>query len=464
MRKVVFLFCLFIATNLIAQNKQLLYNFTDIPQSLMTNPGADVKYKWYAGIPFLSGISMNVGSSGFSAYDLFANDGVDFTIKLRNVLSKTTPNDVLSWNQQMELLSGGFKIGNNYENKGYLSFGLYQEFDFLSYVPQDIAILAIEGNKNYIGKRFDLSHLNAKAELLSVFHIGFNKKIQDNLIVGARAKIYSSIFNASSINNAGYIYTNTSNDAYYEQIIYSNLQLNTSGIAHYNDANDNSTIGNDLKKGMLLGGNLGLGLDLGLTYYPQSNVQIAASVIDLGYINHTQDVESYSYKGFYNFKGLVPHFNNENAAQANYQDFKDAIVLDTLQAKYTSWRPTKFNASAQYSFEEERVVDGACNCEGTDPSIFYKSAVGAQLFVMTTPKSPLFAFTTYYKRNFSKNVQIKATYTLDSFSYSNVGLGMSTKVGPVNFYVLADNLLSYTDLAKANSLSFQLGFNIVFKE
>ena len=463
MRKVVFLFCLFVVTNLTAQNKQLLYNFTDIPQSLMTNPGADVKYKWYVGVPFLSGISMNVGSSGFSAYDLFANDGVDFNTKLRSVLSKTTHNDVLSLNQQLELFSGGFRIGTE-DNRSYLSFGLYQEFDFLSYVPQDIATLAIDGNKNYMGKRFNLADLSAKADLLSVFHIGIHKKIQDNLIVGARAKIYSSIFNASSVDNAGYIYTNTSTDSYYEQIVYSNLQLNTSGFAQYNDANNTSNAEADVKKGILLGGNLGLGLDLGLTYYPQSNVQFTASVIDLGYISHTKEVESYSYKGFYNYKGLVPHFNNENAAQANYQDFKNAIVLDTLHTKYTTWRPTKFNASAQYSFEEERVVDGSCNCEGTDPSIFYKSTVGAQLFAMTTPKSPLYALTAFYKRNFSRSFQMKATYTADSFSFTNVGLGMSTKIGPVNFYVLADNLLSYADVSKANSLSFQLGLNVIFKE
>ncbi len=463
MRKVVFLFCLFVVTNLTAQNKQLLYNFTDIPQSLMTNPGADVKYKWYVGVPFLSGISMNVGSSGFSAYDLFANDGVDFNTKLRSVLSKTTHNDVLSLNQQLELFSGGFRIGTE-DNRSYLSFGLYQEFDFLSYVPQDIATLAIDGNKNYMGKSFNLADLSAKADLLSVFHIGIHKKIQDNLIVGARAKIYSSIFNASSVDNAGYIYTNTSTDSYYEQIVYSNLQLNTSGFAQYNDANNTSNAGADVKKGILLGGNLGLGLDLGLTYYPQSNVQFTVSVIDLGYISHTKEVENYSYKGFYNYKGLVPHFNNENAAQANYQDFKNAIVLDTLHTKYTTWRPTKFNASAQYSFEEERVVDGSCNCEGTDPSIFYKSTVGAQLFAMTTPKSPLYALTAFYKRNFSRSFQMKATYTADSFSFTNVGLGMSTKVGPVNFYVLADNLLSYADVSKANSLSFQLGLNVIFKE
>ena len=463
MRKVLFFLTLFVATNLVAQNKQLLYNFTDIPQSLMTNPGADVKYKWYAGVPFLSGISMNVGSTGFSAYDLFANDGVDFTTKLRSVLSKTTHNDVLSLNQQLELFSGGFRIGTE-DNRSYLSFGLYQEFDFLSYVPHDIATLAIDGNKDYMGKRFNLADLSVKADLLSVFHIGIHKKIQDNLIVGARAKIYSSIFNASSVDNAGYIYTAFSTDSYYEQIIYSNLQLNTSGIAQYTNSNTTGNIGADVKKGILLGGNLGLGLDLGLTYYPKSNVQFTASVIDLGSIKQSKNIESYSYKGFYNYKGLVPHFNNENAAQANYQDFKNAIVLDTLHAKYTTWRPTKFNASAQYSFEEERVVDGSCNCEGTDPSIFYKSTVGAQLFAMTTPKSSLFALTTFYKRNFSKSFQMKATYTVDSFSFSNVGLGMSTKVGPVHFYVLADNLLSYSDVSKANSLSFQLGLNLIFKE
>ena len=463
MRKVVFLFCLFVATNLTGQNKQLLYNFTDIPQSLMTNPGADVKYKWFAGVPLLSGISMNVGSSGFSAYDLFANDGIDFNTKLRSVLSKTTSNDVLTLNQQLELFSGGFRIGT-VDNSSFLSFGLYQEFDLLSYVPHDIATLAINGNIDYLGKRFNLADLSVKADLLSVFHIGMHKKIQENLIIGARAKIYSNIFNASSITNTGYIYTNTSTDSFYEQIVYSNIQLNTSGFSQYNDVNNNSNVGTDVKKGILIGGNLGLGLDLGLTYYPQSNVQFTASIIDLGYIKHSKNVESYSYKGFYNYKGLVPKFNGENAAQANFQDFKEAIVLDTLNVKYTTWRPTKFNASAQYSFEEERVVDGSCNCEGTDPSIFYKSIVGAQLFAMTTPKSTLMALTAFYKRNFSKSFQMKATYTVDSYSFTNVGLGMTTKVGPVNFYVVADNLLSYADISKANSLSFQLGLNVILRD
>ncbi|MNG39949.1 hypothetical protein D3C84_1283140 [compost metagenome] len=59
---------------------------------------------------------------------------------------------------------------------------------------------------------------------------------------------------------------------------------------------------------------------------------------------------------------------------------------------------------------------------------------------------------------------MKATYTVDSYSYSNIGLGVSSQLGPVNFYVLADNLLEYKDVTKANSLSFQLGFNLIFKD
>jgi hypothetical protein len=82
---------------------------------------------------------------------------------------------------------------------------------------------------------------------------------------------------------------------------------------------------------------------------------------------------------------------------------------------------------------------------------------------MSTPRMPLAALTTYYSRKIFKALQIKATYTLDSYSYKNIGLGLSSNFGPVNFYVLADNLLEYNDVTKANSLSFQLGLNVIFK-
>jgi hypothetical protein len=42
--------------------------------------------------------------------------------------------------------------------------------------------------------------------MLSVLHVGF-QNVTDRLILGARAKIYMSSFNATSNKNSGYIYT-----------------------------------------------------------------------------------------------------------------------------------------------------------------------------------------------------------------------------------------------------------------
>ena len=460
MRKIILLFILITTTFCYSQNKQILYNFTSIPQSLFTNPGSDFKYDWYIGVPLLSGISANVGSSGFSAYDLFANDGVDFNLKLRNVVFSTSREDKLAINEQIEILNGGIKIAGE-QNDTYVSFGIYQEFDAISYVPKDLAILALDGNKEYLGKVFNLGDLSAKAEMLSVFHIGFHKNSNDKFIFGVRGKIYSSIYNATSTHNSGYIYTIPSNTGVYEQKIYYQLQINTSGIAKYDDEGDESDVVKDITKRAFLGGNLGLGFDAGFTYYPKKNIQITGSVIDVGFVRHTKEVESQSLRGVYEYKGVVPKFNSGESIENAYQELKEAIPLDTLYANYTTWRPAKFNTSLQFSFDEERPED--CDCLNYNPETVYKSAVGAQLFVMTTPRTPFVAFTTYYRRKIFNALHIKATYTLDSYSHKNIGLGLSSNFGPVNFYVLADNLLEYRDVTKANSLSFQLGFNVIFK-
>ncbi|MGO4818111.1 DUF5723 family protein [Flavobacterium sp. W22_SRS_FP1] len=460
MRKEYLILLLFMSISCFSQNKQILYNFSTVPQSLLTNPGTDFKYKYYFGVSLLSGVSLNVGSTGFSAYDLFANNGVDFNIKLREAVASTTRKDKVTLNEQIELFNGGFKVGD-WQNHGYVSFGMYQEFDFISYVPKDLAILALEGNSNYLGKRFDLGDLKLKAEMLSVLHFGYHKDIKENLIVGARAKIYSSIFNATSSNNSGYIYTIPSTTTAYEQVIYSNLQLNTSGVSGYFDENSDVDAARDIKKKTFLGGNLGLGFDLGFTYYPKKNIQITASILDVGFIRHSKEVETFTFKGLYKYEGINPSFNDSDAPSNIYQEFNDAIPLDTIYSKYTTWRPAKLNASYQYAFDDSRA--GAdCNCIGDDAD--YKNAVGAQLFVMTAPRAPIMALTGYYRRNVLSNLQMKATYTIDSYSYTNIGLGLSTNLGKFNMYVMADNLLEYRDISKANSLSFQFGLNFVFKD
>ena len=456
MRKNHLVLILLISVSCFSQNKQILYNFTSVPQSMLTNPGSDVQYNWFVGFPLLSGISANFGSSGFSAFDLFANNGVDFNTKLRNVVFSTSRNDKVSLNEQLEIFSGGFKLGD-WQSNSYISFGMYQELDVLTYMPKDYAILLLDGNIDYLGKVFDMSDLNVRGELLSVFHLGYHKKVSEKLILGARGKIYSSIFNVSSTKNSGYFYTIEGTNSIYDQVISANALVNTSGFTNYID-NYSGNAKSDIMKKTFLGGNLGLGLDLGLTYYPKENLQFTASLIDIGFVSHTKEIESYRLKGYYDYLGLTPDFVLGNSSDI-IDEFNDAIPLDTLHTKYTTWRPLKFNSSIQYSFGDGRSSD--CNCTG-DYENKYTNSIGAQLFVMSTPRTPLMALTAFYRRQIFDSLEMKATYTVDSFSAKNIGLGLSTTLGKVNFYLLADNILEYKDISKANSLSFQLGLNIIF--
>lgn len=463
MRKIYLIIIVAIQLSCFAQNKEVLYNFTSIPQASLVNPGADVSYKYYFGIPLLSGISVNLGSSSFSAYDLFANNGVDFNDKVRNIINKSSANDKTHINQQLELFSGGFRVGGE-GSKSYISFGLYQEFDFLMYVPKDLAILALDGNRDHIGKSFDLSDFNLRAEVLSVLHVGFHKKLNEKLVLGGRFKIYSSGANATSTKNSGFIYTNQSDGTpnFYTQIIASNLEIKSSGIATFTKDEYKGSEAEDIVHNTFFNGSLGLGFDAGLTYYFKENLQFTASVIDLGFIRQSKDIETLTYKGTYNYEGVNPNFDNINAPENVLGEFEKAIPRDTLYNKYTTWRPVKFYSSLQYSFGESR--SGAdCNCK-VKTTRKYANSVGGQLFVMSMPKQPFIAITAFYQRSILEKLDFKATYTFDAFSKKNIGLGLSGTIGKFNIYGLVDNVLEYKDVSKANSLAFQFGLNFIFPE
>lgn len=446
-----------------AQNKALLYNFTSIPQASLVNPGADVSYKYYFGIPLLSGVSANLGSNSFSAYDLFANDGVDFTEKVRNIINKSSANDKTHVNEQLEVFSGGFRVGGE-DSQSYVSFGVYQEFDFLMYMPKDLGILALDGNRDYMGKAFNLADLNVRAEALSVLHVGFHKKMSEKLVLGGRVKLYSSGANATSTNNSGFIYTDKieGTNNIYTQVISSNLELKTSGIATFTKDEYRGSETEDIIHNSFFNGSLGLGVDAGVTYYFKDNLQFTASIIDLGFVRQSKDIETRTYKGTYTYDGVNPNFDDIDGPRNVLGEFDKAIPRDTLYNKYTTWRPTKFYSSLQYSFGESRYGE-ECDCRAKSKR-GYANSIGGQLFIMSMPKKPFTAFTAFYKRSIFEKLDFKATYTFDTFSNTNLGLGLSGTIGKFNIYALVDNVFEYKDVTKANSIAFQFGLNFIFPD
>ena len=459
------LFFILISWFSFSQNKQVLYGFSEIPQALLSNPGSKVSNIGYLGLPFASHFHLSLGTSGTTAYDLFAVDGINFNTKIERAINNSTEKDFFTINQQLELFSGGFSLTKNYGKKQYISFGVYQEFDFISYFPKDFAVLAFEGNQANIGVPFQANQISISAEVISVWHLGYNKKVNNKLTYGLRGKIYSSIINVNSINNEGAFTTLSSNNNFYRHIFNLDIAVKTSGYASNGD--ELRFEPRDVSKRLFFGGNLGLGFDAGFTYNFTDRLMFDGSIQDIGFIRHTKEVENYKVKGNFEFEGIDPIFFDQNDGDTandffnNIEtQFEDLFDIEDNRDSYTTWRPVKFNVSLNYSFG--KMKDKDCNCL-TDETPYINRA-GVQLYAIKRPKGLQMALTGYYYRRLFKSLRAKVTYTLDSYSFNNIGFGLSAHVGGANFYILADNFLQYQNIYDAQSVSLQLGINYIFNK
>jgi len=467
--KILSLVGLWLCVSMHGQNKQLLYDFTDIPQSIMINPGATVDFKWYSGIPALSGLSFQAGSSGVSAYDLFANDGLDINDKIRDrLLNGMTTRDELSGTYQLELFNIGFR---SQDPNVFYSFGIYHEGDAIGYWFEDYARLAIDGNINQLNRRFDLGDLKTRGEMMNVFHFGVNKTVNRKLTVGTRAKIYASIFDFNSTRNKGFFVTRPGQNNLLSSTFNADMQWRTSGINAIKDANSEETLGNTIFKRGFFGGNLGIGVDLGFSYKFNDQTIFTGSLLDVGFIYHSNDVENYTLNGDVTTEGvevILPDAllnPNRDFWQDLVDDIEEIVPFENNFNSYVAFRPTKLNASLRYNWGEQALRAADCDCgpnvTRSNRATKYVNGVGGQLYMINRPRGPQTALTAFYMRRFGNIMALKATYTVDKFSYSNIGLGVNLQAGPINLYFLADNLLAYQNLADSRYLSFQLGLNII---
>lgn len=468
LQKYIFFFLCFAVFQSYGQNRKFLFGNSDIPQSLLLNPGAEVHYEKHIGIPFLSGLYFNVGSNNLTVKDLFSNDGIDINDKLRNQIFELKSTDFITINEQLDIINIGYRLQNN---RDYLSFGFYQELDFIGYYPKDLAILFYQGNTDENGDillntNTNINQLSFKGQSFGVFHVGISRKINNRLNIGARAKLYSGVFNAQSLNNSGNFTSTLGTDNIYRHELQNlDYKFQSSGLLKDNKFNLSP---NNFVKNFFSGGNLGLGLDLGVTYNLSEKIKISASALDIGFISYSRDVTTYTNKGDYTLEGIGLLFPEDDPIpywERLIVDFDEQIKRENNNKTYISWASVKLNAGLTYGFGKQiRRLSTEIDCHANNGfSLYdYQNEVGFQFYSIFRPLLPQIATTVFFKRRISNFLQAKVTYTLDNYSFANLGLGFSARVNKFNFYASADNLLGYADLYNSKKISLSLGANLIF--
>jgi len=440
MRKILFYFFLLFAIAMQAQ-QQIAFSFGETPQTLLLNPGSETNYKSHFGIPVLSNFQLTIGNTGFQMGDLFSNDSRPFNEKFEKVLEQLSPDDYINLNTKIDVLNFGYR----YNNKIYISVGFYEELDLMVYFPKDAIEGLYYGNDPFFNRSFSVSQAIMKADLLGVLHAGISKKIDEKLTIGGRFKIYSSSLNVETNNNSGSI-TTTTNTTNITRLTLQNLdaEVSTSGVDNFS----------------LLGGNLGVGFDVGLTYHFSPQIEFTGSILDLGFVKHSKNTRNFTAKGNYVLDGINFEYNPDDPIDYWEQlsnDFKARIPNEETEDAYTSWRPMKLNAALKYSFGERRNKF----CYTKTHKQYYYNSIGFQMHTIMRPLKPQFSFTSFYEKSLSQKIHTKFTHTINDYSSTIFGAGASLQLGKLHVFGALDNVLGVRDLSTLNTISLNFGLNII---
>ena len=440
MRKILFYFFLLFAIAMQAQ-QQISFSFGETPQTLLLNPGSETNYKSHFGIPVLSNFQLTIGNTGFQMGDLFSNDSRPFNEKFEKVLEQLSPDDYINLNTKIDVLNFGYR----YNNKIYISVGFYEELDLMVYFPKDAIEGLYYGNDPFFNRSFSVSQAIMKVDLLGVLHAGISKKIDEKLTIGGRFKIYYSSLNVETNNNSGSI-TTTTNTTNITRLTLQNLdaEVSTSGVDNFS----------------LLGGNLGVGFDVGLTYHFSPQIEFTGSILDLGFVKHSKNTRNFTAKGNYVLDGINFEYNPDDPIDYWEQlsnDFKARIPNEETEDAYTSWRPMKLNAALKYSFGERRNKF----CYTKTHKQYYYNSIGFQVHTIMRPLKPQFSFTSFYEKSLSQKIHTKFTHTINDYSSTIFGAGASLQLGKLHVFGALDNVLGVRDLSTLNTISLNFGLNII---
>lgn len=462
-----------------SQNTVTLFDFANTPQSLLLNPAYDIEAQYHVTIPLIGSHKISLESSGFTVYDILAKNTIPLQEKVTNTVYQLDKKDFVLANQKMEV----FNIGQRINRDTYISYGMYQETDFYMTLPVELMKLPLEGTR-FSGKEYKFDGFHMQMNLVSVYHVGVQRKFSRQLNLGARFKLYNAAFDVSTKSMKGSFKTDINDDnTVTHSILNADLHINTAGLpmrfdddikvlrnekGHIliDDNGEDVSIYDHLTRANIIGntlftGNKGIGFDLGVTYKIR-NTQIAASINDLGFIYNNKLAQTYSYQGDYVKESLAFEYDPDNPL--NYLDrlikgIDDTNPINIHNKSYLSLRPFQVNLMATYGFGGIR--NNRCTYLKSAYSYKHIDKIGTHIYAQYRPDKILYEASIFYERKITNGLLTRINYTVNRYSASNFGLAVSGQLGKVNLYAGFNNILALTNLAKAKTISAQVGINIL---
>lgn len=431
------------------QQDMNLYQFRELNQSSYLNPAFSGDHRVSIGLPALSSFYFAYNNNAFSASDILSSD---LDVSLSKVI-----NSEISTSDIADALRNPAQITNSLTDKNYLmtslqldlfhlqinkgqhsfGFNITEKVNGMVIFPKSLFELIQNGNGGEnLGQTISINGLGPDFNHYREFGLSYGRTVNSKLTVGGRFKILSGMENVSfSKSHLGW----TTDELDYSWDITGSYALNTSGVT-----------GGMTFENLLMGrGNRGFGIDLGASYNVNDDINISASITDLGFINWSNNNMIYSTDDFsFNYDGLDLLQLNDSTEIGDlvteiYESAIDSVngQMDSTSVYTTRLHP-RVMLGANYNVNEKLNVGLLLHGQFYGPVTKYGASVSANYKVFNA-------------------LSAIASYTVTDKSYNNVGLGIMFDKNPVQIYAVTDNILALK-LENTKNLHARVGVNLTF--
>jgi outer membrane protein OmpA-like peptidoglycan-associated protein len=422
-----------VALNSKSQTNLNLYNFKNVGQSNLMNPGIRPQANFTFGLPSLY---VSAQTPEITLADIFnKTENADSTF--RRIV---TDPSISFKNMGVSTVSDLFFIGFG-GKKNYYSFGAQLNFDFYGSPPKDVLGLT-QGStffQNVLNRQANFGNLDINTTSWLGLHGGFTRALTKNLSAGFRVKYLMGLFNANLEQSTLNFSTNI--DSIY---IKAGFKANTAGIDPIRKDNFDPLA--YLQSGNVISGS-GWGLDFGLNYKFNQHVSVSGSVVDFGFINWNKNNVTYTLADKeFNYKGAdIKDLSTFDSIGTRFEKLLDSLQNEVFvpvesNSSYTTNINTKLYLGAQYAFNYNNTFD----------FIFFNN-FGYKTF---NPALSL-AFT----KKIWSIIDLRVSGTYYNKAFNNAGVGLSLNLGAFQTYFFSDNLIAVMQYDEAKFINVRAGVN-----
>ncbi len=472
--------CLLLISAANAQQVNTLYFLENSPHRHYLNPAIAPISDFYLSLPAIGYTSLSVGNNSLTLGDLVYNNKEGQTVTFLHPTDGNTTDFLKSLRRstlaevdaQIALLSFGART----KQGGYWHFTLNEHIEAGVSLPEGLFQFALGGGMTDLtggANKVNLKQLGVNTSVYTEIGLGYMHPINEQWSVGGKLKFlyghgYIGMRNQSLALNASANKWELDGEGYvmvagpvvnYPAALTPEAITNTQIVDEDFDALDNML---DILKPQGLGG----AIDLGFTYKPVEQFQLAASITDLGFIAWNKGVR-YDYEIHGEYDG-IGEFEYSDYSDPETGAFDAEQLVDTVKNRLESVYANAFKGGERTD-KFARMTSARLNI-GVDAN-FWDNRVGVGLYSSTRfVNSRVYeevtigaAFRPYYW------LQVAASYSILNGKASNIGaaLGIITYEG-VGLTLAADYIpCTYADAGdfsipyRTKGVNLALGLNIV---